>query len=71
MRKLIDEELTHIPKVYGDNRQSELRLIYNASRLHGLKIGKTKEETLSLNIESLKKDHPSWKPTFDSSFFKL
>lgn len=71
MTKLINEELIHIPKVYGDKRQSELRMIYNASRLHDLKIGKPREETLSSCMESLKKSHPSWNPTYDSSFFKL
>jgi len=71
MAKLVSDELMYIPEVYGDDRQAELRMIYNASRRHGLKIGKTKEETLSFSITVLKKDYPSWSPTYDSSFFKL
>ena len=66
---MINEELTHIPRVYGDDRQAELRMIYNASRRHGLKIGNTKEETLSFGIEFLKKDYPSWQARYDKNFF--
>jgi len=71
MTRLVNDELTHIPEVYDDVIQAGLRSSYNASRRHGLKIGKTKEETLSLCIEWLKKDNPNWKPTYDTSFFKL
>ena len=71
MTRLVNDELTHIPEVHDDIIQAGLRSSYNASRRHGLKIGKTKEETLSLCIEWLKKDNPNWKPTYDASFFKL
>ena len=71
MTRVVNDELTHIPKIYDDIIQAGLRSSYNASRRHGLTIGKTKEETLSLCIERIKKDNPSWQPTYDTSFFKL
>lgn len=71
MTQLVNEEITHIPKVYGDDRQAELRMVYNASRRHSLVIGKSKEETLLLCIEHLKKDNPSWQPSYDKNFFNI
>src|SRR2546426_799351 len=59
MTRLVNDELTHIPEVHDDIIQAGLRSSYNASRRHSLKIGKTKEETLSLCIEWLKKDNQS------------
>lgn len=71
MTKLVNDELTHIPKVYGSITQAELRAIYNMSRRHNLTVGKTKEDTLLSCIELLKKDDPSWQPTFDKNFFNV
>ncbi len=71
MTNAVNEELTHIPKVYGDYRQAELRMVYNSSRRNRLKIGKSKEETLLFCIEHLKKDNPSWQPSYDRNFFNI
>ncbi|MHB8546554.1 MAG: hypothetical protein ACYDAJ_07305 [Nitrosotalea sp.] len=71
MIKLIDDELMHIPKVYDSITQAQLRSTYNMSRRHDLTVGKTKEETLASCIESLKKDNPSWEPSYDKNFFNI
>ena len=71
MTKVVNDELTHISEIYDDLSQAGLRSMYNASRRHGLKIGKTKEETLSICIEMIKKDYPSWQPQYDKNFFMI
>lgn len=71
MTRTVNAELEHIPRTgrYIYDAQAELRALYNAMRRHGLKLGKTKEDTLAECIEFLRKDHPSWHPVFDRAFF--
>ena len=71
MTKIVKEELKRIPKDRDYDAQGELRLLYNAVRRRDLKYGKTKEETLSHCIETVKKRYPSWLPSYEKNFFRL
>lgn len=71
MNRLLREELSHIPRVYGDLYQSLLRSAYNAYRRHGLKFGWSKEQALAKSIEVMTRERPGWKPTYDVTFFDL
>lgn len=71
MTQIVNEELSHIPKVYGSIEQAELRAVYNMSRRRGLKVGQNKEDTLRSSIEVIKKSNPSWMPSFDKEFFRI
>ncbi len=71
MTQIVNGELQHIPRTgrHIYDGQADLRGFYNALRREGLKLGKTKEETLAQCIECVKKDHPTWQPVFDKAFF--
>jgi hypothetical protein len=71
MNRLLKDELEHIPREYGNLPQNLLRATYNSSRRYGLKLGETKEKALARSIEGLKKDYPSWKPSYDKAYFTL
>lgn len=73
MTQIVNEELAHIPRTgrHIHDGQAELRGFYNALRREGLKLGKTKEETLAHCIAFVKKDRPSWQPVFDKEFFHM
>ncbi len=69
MTRLVNKDLKHIPRTKLYDTQADLRLTYNALRRRGLALGKTKEETLAECIEHLKKQNPSWSPSYDRSYF--
>lgn len=74
MREQVKDEMKHIHP--GDYAQNELRMIYWPLRMNSLgKKAKTtnesKESILKKAIELVKKDHPEFKPQYDSDFFKL
>lgn len=45
--------------------------VYNSTRRYGLKLGETKEKALARSIEGLKKDYPTWRPSYDRDYFRL
>jgi len=71
MRKIVNEELTHISKEGVD--QNILRMFYNTIRSHDLsKFEDTpKEESLKKAIKSVKKQNPNFVPSYDKDFFKI
>ncbi|MGP8071404.1 MAG: hypothetical protein ACLP5V_16130 [Candidatus Bathyarchaeia archaeon] len=73
MTRIVNEELTHIPRIDKHNYdgQAQLRVLYNGARRQDLKLGKTKEQTLAHCIDCVKKDLPNWQPMFDQIFFQL
>lgn len=70
MTKIVKEELRHIPKGYGP-RHGWLRTYYNRWRRQDLKMGLTREKTLSRCIEAIRREDPHWHPEFDPTFFKI
>jgi hypothetical protein len=73
MTQIVNEELRHIPRTgrHIYDGQARLRGYYNAVRREGLKLGKTKEETLAECIALVKKHNPSWQPVFDKALFLM
>lgn len=70
MNRLVEEELEHIPREYGNLPQNMLRAVYNSTRKYGLKLGEKKEKALTRSIEALKKDYPAWQPSYDRDYFR-
>lgn len=73
MTRLVNEELSHIPRTDEDtyDAQAELRAFYNAMRRRDLSLGKSKEETLRAAVAAVRKDRPDAQPVFDTSFFRM
>jgi hypothetical protein len=73
MREQVKDEIDHIRR--GDYVQNELRMIYWSLRMNSLgkkaKAKETKESILEIAVEEVMKDHPDFKPQYDSDFFKL
>ena len=68
----VDEDLKHISRGINGSTQNWLREYYNGMRRnHIANTQKTKEETLKEAIDSLKKEHPDFKPIYDRNYFKL
>jgi hypothetical protein len=72
MRKKIDEELEHIPRVKGWLDQNVLRSSYNSMRAHDLSQNPIcpAKDTLNKVIEEKRKDNPDFSPTYDRDFFE-
>jgi len=71
MTRIVNEELKYIPSEYNNEPQKNLRLLYNMIRRRFLSIGGEKEDALLHCVETIKKDHPSWTPRYDSTFFRI
>ena len=73
MRKKINEELKHIPRVKGWLDQNILRANYNGMRMTDLSLNPTflAKETLIKAIEAIKKDKPGFSPIYDRDFFHI
>lgn len=69
MTRVVNDELGHIPRGKDFDSQAQLRLYYNALRREDLKLGRTKQETLSRCVNALKQSNPAAQPRFDASFF--
>lgn len=71
MTDIVSEELTHISRGSGVLR-GWLRTYYNRRRRHDLSVGNiTKEETLTLCINEIKKESHDWSPEYDVEYFKI
>ncbi len=72
MRKKINEELKHIPRVKGWLDQNILRANYNGMRAHDLSQNPLSpaKDTLIKAIEAIKKDKPDFLPFYDRDFFE-
>jgi UTP:GlnB (protein PII) uridylyltransferase len=65
----VNEDLRYIPR--GTLAQNMLRTTYNAARKHDIaKTTKTKEETLKEAILQVRKNFPTFTPTYDKNYFK-
>jgi len=73
MRKKINEELKHIPRVKGLFDQNMLRTYYNGMRAHDLSVNPAcpAKETLMSAIEAIRKNHPNFSPIYDRDFFHI
>ena len=73
MRKKINEELKHIPRVKGWLDQNMLRASYNGMRMTDLSRNPAypARETLIRAIEAIKKDKPDFSPVCDRDFFHV
>ena len=69
----VSEELSHIPKDPRDLDQQTLRMVYNITRLHDLKVYLTTPRGQSLfhAIERMTPQHPDFDPQHDADFFRL
>lgn len=71
MTRIVNDELEHLPRTKDWDAQAELRLVYNALRRQDLKLGRSRENTLARCIEQLRKENPSWTPSYDRNYFKV
>jgi len=73
MQEKVKDELEHIPDWPDPEPQNELRMIYNASRMHSLgdKVVRkqTAKEVLEECISRLKEDYPNFQFKYDEDFF--
>ena len=71
MRKKINEELKHIPRVKGWLDQNMLRAYYNGMRMTDLSRNPASpaKETLIRAVETMRKDKPDFSPIYDIGFF--
>ncbi len=70
MTRVVNDELEHLPRIKDWDAQAELRLVYNALRRQDLKLGRNKEYTLARCIEHVRKENPSWTPSYDQNYFR-
>ena len=67
----IAEDLNHIPYWINGSTQNYLRANYVGMRKHDIaNTTKTKEETLKEAINQLREKEPTFKPKYDSDYFK-
>lgn len=68
----VSEELAHIPKDPRDLDQQTLRMVYNITRLHDLKVDPTtpRGQSLFRAIERVTPAQPDFKPRYDPEFFQ-
>jgi hypothetical protein len=68
----VSDELARIPKDRGDFGQQTLRMIYNITRLHDLKVDPTtpRGQSLFRAIERTDGQQPGFKPRYDTEFFE-
>ena len=71
MTRIVNEELEHIPSEYDNEPQKILRYLYNMVRRRFLSNGAEKEDALLHCVETIKKDHQSWTPKYDPTFFRI
>lgn len=66
------EELAHIPKDPQDLDQQTLRMVYNITRLHDLRVDPTtpRGQSLSRAIQRMTPQQPDFEPRFDAEFFE-
>lgn len=69
----VSEELSHIDKDPQDLDQQTLRMVYNITRLHDLKVDPTTPRGQSLfhAIARMAPQQPGFDPRHDADFFKL
>ena len=71
MQEQVKDELEHIPD--WPEPQGELRLLYNAYRMHSLseKVApkQTAKQVLDKCISRVKEDYPDFQPKYDEDFF--
>jgi hypothetical protein len=67
----VSAELAHIPKDTRDLDQQTLRMVYNITRLHDLKVDPTtpRDQSLFRAIERMT-PQPGFKPRYDPQFFE-
>ena len=68
----VSAELAHIPKDTRDLDQQSLRMVYNITRLHDLKIDPTtpRGQSLFRAIERMTPQQPGFEPRYDAEFFE-
>jgi hypothetical protein len=69
----VSAELAHMPKDPRDLIQQILRMIYNNTRLHDLKLDASTPRGQSLYhaISMAKQHQPTFKPSYDATFFEI
>lgn len=66
------EDLKHMPRGLKGSNQNMLRLLYSDIRKHDIATSaKIKEVTLKNAIAELKKQDPSFTPSYDRNYFKI
>ena len=75
MRKIVVEELEHIPRDAKGSLQNKLRSIYEITRMKSLGKNaplnlRTPEDCLKDAVETIKKDNPDFEPEYDNDFFR-
>lgn len=71
MTQIVSDELEHLPRTKDWDAQAQLRLMYNALLRQDLRLGRNREHTLTRCIEHIRKENPSWTPSYDRNYFKL
>jgi hypothetical protein len=71
MNRIVKRELNFIPRGEKGSLQNFLRFSYNALRRKHLTFRKTRDETLRVLIEKIKKVQPEFIPTYDENYFKI
>jgi hypothetical protein len=68
----VSDELARIPRDRGDFGQQTLRMIYNITRLHDLKVDPTtpRGQSLFRAIKRTARQQPDFEPRYDAEFFE-
>jgi hypothetical protein len=76
MRKIVVEELEHIPRDAKGSLQNKLRSIYEIMRMKSLGKNaplnlRTPEDCLKDAIETRKTGNPDFEPEYNNDFFRI